>query len=143
VLGVDIDERMVDQARRFGLPVEVAAFESGRPPDEHLMRSFRSGTGWTRSWARRRRPTCRGRVAVSPAVGTCSGSHWRWGAFSAVYRQASPDLPFNPWARPALDAHAVLFSRAAEGVRDVGGFYDPEEWRFEWEWSYERDEWLE
>jgi hypothetical protein len=38
---------------------------------------------------------------------------------------------------------AVLCSRAAEGIREVGAFGDPEQWRFDWERSYTRDEWLD
>jgi hypothetical protein len=36
----------------------------------------------------------------------------------------------------------VLFSKAAQGMREVGGFSDPEQWRFDWERSYTRDQWL-
>jgi hypothetical protein len=37
----------------------------------------------------------------------------------------------------------VLFSRAADGIREVGRLSDPEQWRFDWEWSYTREDWLE
>jgi hypothetical protein len=37
----------------------------------------------------------------------------------------------------------VLFTKAADGIRDAGGFSDPEQWRFDWERSYTRDEWLD
>jgi hypothetical protein len=42
-----------------------------------------------------------------------------------------------------LDGYSVLFSRAADGIREVGRFSDPEQWRFDWEWSYTREEWLD
>ena len=35
------------------------------------------------------------------------------------------------------------FTKAADGIRGVGGFGDPEQWRFDWERSYTRDEWLD
>ena len=34
-------------------------------------------------------------------------------------------------------------SKAADGMRDVGGFSDPVQWRFDWEQSYTRDELLD
>jgi hypothetical protein len=64
-------------------------------------------------------------------------------AFSAVYRRVMPDLPFNPWAMPASDGYSVLCTKAAAGIREVGTFGDPEQWRFDWERSYTRDEWLD
>ena len=64
-------------------------------------------------------------------------------AFAAVYRRVLPDLPFNPWARSGSDAYSVLFTKAADGIREVGAFGDPEQWRFDWERSYTRDEWLD
>jgi hypothetical protein len=64
-------------------------------------------------------------------------------AFAAVYRRVMPDLPFNAWARPSLDVYSVIFAKAANGIRQVGGFGDPEQWRFEWEWSYAREDWLD
>jgi hypothetical protein len=54
-----------------------------------------------------------------------------------------PDLPFNPWAMPASDGYSVLCTRAADGIRAAGAFGDPEQWRFDWQRSYTRDEWLD
>ena len=54
-----------------------------------------------------------------------------------------PDSPRNPWARPALDGYSVLFTKVADGTRQVGAFSDPEQWRFDWERSYTRDAWLD
>ncbi len=36
-----------------------------------------------------------------------------------------------------------LFAKIADGIREAGGFSDPEQWRFDWERSYTRDEWLD
>jgi hypothetical protein len=36
-----------------------------------------------------------------------------------------------------------MFAKIADGIREVGGFGDPEQWRFDWERSYTRDEWLD
>lgn len=34
-------------------------------------------------------------------------------------------------------------ARAADGMRQAGGFGDPEQCRYDWERSYTRDEWLD
>ena len=146
VLGVDVDARMADLARRSGLEVEVAAFEAWDPAGR-AFDAVVSGQSW--HWvdpvagaakaAQVLRPG--GRLAVfwnvfqpSPDVGE---------TFSAVYRRVMPDLPRNPWAMPALDGYWVLFTRAADGIREAGAFGDPEQWRFDWEHSYTRDQWLD
>ena len=45
-------------------------------------------------------------------------------------------------ARPG-HAYAGLLTRAADGMREDGRFDAPEQWRFDWEWTYSRDEWLD
>lgn len=60
------------------------------------------------------------------------------------YRRAVPHSPLNVQsARPTLDGYQALFAKAAGGIREVGGFSDREQWRFDWEQSYTRDEWLD
>ena len=36
-----------------------------------------------------------------------------------------------------------MCGKAADGIRQAGAFGDPEQWRFDWECPYTRDEWLE
>jgi hypothetical protein len=58
----------------------------------------------------------------------------------------APDSPFNlssQLTRSALNAYQPLFAKIADGIREAGGFSDPEQWRFDWEQSYTRDEWLD
>jgi hypothetical protein len=43
----------------------------------------------------------------------------------------------------AMDAYSVMCATAADGIREVGAFGAPEQWRFDWERSYTRDEWLD
>jgi hypothetical protein len=67
-------------------------------------------------------------------------------AVAAVCERVMPDAPFNfraAMTRPAVDMYQTQFTRAADGIRQADGFSDPEKWRFDWEWSYTRDEWLE
>ena len=51
----------------------------------------------------------------------------------------------NLQARPAqTDRIAAGFTtKAADGMREAGGFGDPERWRYDWERPYTRDEWLD
>jgi SAM-dependent methyltransferase len=148
VLGVEPDARMADFARRTGIEVEVATFEAwdsaGRTFDAVV-----AGQSW--HWvdpvagaakaARVLRPG--GRLAafwhvfeppqdVAEAVG-------------AVYRRVVPDSPFSSQTRPQqADRNATLFtSKAADGMRQAGGFGDPEQYRYDWERTYTRDEWLD
>jgi hypothetical protein len=36
-----------------------------------------------------------------------------------------------------------MCTKAAGGMRQAGAFGDPEEWRFDWDRPYTREEWLE
>jgi SAM-dependent methyltransferase len=146
VLGVEVDARMAEVARRGGLEVEVAAFEAWDPAGREFD-AVVAGQTW--HWvdpvagAARAAEVLRpgGRLAVFWNVFQPSSDVVE--AFSAVYRQVTHDLPFNPWAMPASDRYGVLCARAADGIREVGAFSEPEQWRFGWERSYTRDEWLD
>ena len=146
VLGVDVDARMAAFARGTGLTVEVGAFETwdaaGRTFDAVVA-------GQTWHW-------------IDPAAGAAKAVDvlrpggrlalfWNVfrpapeiaDAFSDAHRRALPDAPRNPWARHAPDAYAAVFAKVADGLRATDGFGEPEEWRFDWERTYARDEWLE
>ena len=146
VLGVDPDARMAALARQFGVEAEVAKFEDwdsgGRAFDAVI-----AGQAW--HWvdpvagaaqaAQVLRPG--GRLAVfwnafrPPAdVGE---------AFSAVSRRVLPDSPLTRGAMPGPDAYSALCTKAADGMRQAGAFSDSQEWRFDWDRPYTRDEWLD
>jgi hypothetical protein len=40
-------------------------------------------------------------------------------------------------------AYAPIFTKTIDDIRASGAFEEPEEWRFEWDGPYERDEWLD
>ncbi|MFD7341804.1 hypothetical protein ACFV98_38425 [Streptomyces violascens] len=49
-------------------------------------------------------------------------------------------------AQPASVVTARLVSAPAPSrsrIHSAGGFGEPERWRFDWEWSYTRDTWLD
>jgi SAM-dependent methyltransferase len=147
VLGVDPDQRMAEFARQSGVEVEVATFETWDPAGR-LFDAVVAGQAW--HWvdqvagaakaAQVLRPG--GRLAVfgnvfdpPPVVAK---------ALTDVYRRLAPDAPFNAQSsRSALDIYQEMFAKAVNGIAHAGGFDDPEQWRFDWEQSYTRDQWLD
>ncbi|MGW7610574.1 class I SAM-dependent methyltransferase [Streptomyces sp. NPDC054766] len=148
VLGVDPDPRMADVARRLGTEVEVARFEAWDPAGRDFD-AVVAAQSW--HW-------------VDPVVGAAVAQRvlrprGRFAAFwhvfqlpaevgkatAAACRRAMPDSPFGFGAmtRPAVDVYRPMLAKAADGIREVGGFDEPEEWTFTWEWSYTRDAWLD
>lgn len=148
VLGVEPDPRMAGLARQFGVDVEVATFEDWDPAGREFD-AVVAGQAW--HWidpvagaamaARVLRPG--GRLAAFWHVFQLPPELAQ--AQAAVYRRVMPDSPFNVDALPkrALDVYQAMFTKAAEGMRAVGGFSAPEQWRFDWERSFSRDEWLD
>jgi SAM-dependent methyltransferase len=146
VLGVEPDARMAGLARRFGVEAEVAKFEAwdsgGRAFDAVI-----AGQAW--HWvdpvagaaqaAQVLRPG--GRFAVfwnsfRPPAGVGE-------AFPEVHRRVLPDSPLSRGAMPGPDAYSALCTKAADGMRQAGAFSDSQEWRFDWERPYTRDEGLD
>ncbi|WP_072478361.1 class I SAM-dependent methyltransferase [Amycolatopsis australiensis] len=146
VLGVDPDARMADFARAGGIDVEVATFEDwdtgGRTFDAVV-----AGQAW--HW-------------VDPVVGPAKAAGvLRPGGLLALfahvfqppaavadalaegYRRVLPDSPFAGESRSAAEIYDVMFTRFGDGIRESGRFDEPERWRFTWERSYTRDEWLD
>ncbi|MEU7888452.1 class I SAM-dependent methyltransferase [Microbispora bryophytorum] len=147
VLGVEPDARMADFARRAGFEVEVATFEAWDPAGR-TFDAVVAGTAW--HWidpvagaakaAEALRPG--GRLALfwhvfEPPAAVAE-------ALAAVYRRVVPDSPisFQP-ATSSVDPYQGLFAKVAGGIRDAGAFGDPEEWRYDWQRFYTRDEWLD
>ncbi|AGZ42561.1 type 11 methyltransferase [Actinoplanes friuliensis DSM 7358] len=148
VLGVEPDERMAAFARRTGCVVEVATIEAWEPAGR-VFDAVVSGQAW--HWvdpvagavqaARVLRPG--GRLAVfwnaaQPPPELAE-------AFGDVYRRVLPQSPMTAGVDSKLTAaemYALMAGKAADGMRAAGGFGAVEQWRFEWEQAYSRDEWL-
>lgn len=147
VLGVEPDERMAGYARRDGLDVEVATFENWEPAGR-AFDAVVAATAWhwvdASAGAAKAGQVLRpdGRLAVfwhtfelPPEIAT---------GFVEVFRQVVPDAPFAiSAAGPSAAGYQPLFDRAADGIRQVPGFDEPEQWRFDWERTYTRQEWLD
>lgn len=146
VLGLDVDARMAEFARWHGFEVEVSTFEAWKP----VGRTFDAivcGQAWhwidPRAGAAKAVEALRpgGRLALfwnvfrpPPAVAQ---------AFSEVHRRVLSGPLADMWANPATDTYAPVVNLAADGLRQSGAFDDPEQWPFDWEQVYTRDEWLD
>ena len=146
VLGVDVDARMADLARQRGLDVEVATFErwqrAGRVFDAVVAAQAWHWVDPVAGAAKAAEVLHRvGRLAVFWNVFDPPPDLAQ--AFAAAYRRVLPDFPAYNRAMPGLALYSSLFTKAADGIREAGGFGESEQWRFDWERTYTRDEWLD
>ncbi|HWO60871.1 MAG TPA: class I SAM-dependent methyltransferase [Umezawaea sp.] len=145
VLGVEVDPRMAEFARR-DLDVEVSAFETWDPAGR-TFDAVVSGQTW--HW-------------IDPVAGAAKAAEclrpngllaafWNVGqpppelaeAFAAVYREVVPDSLAARWATVDPNGYEVLCGRAADGIRTSNAFGEPETRRYDWTHTYTRDEWLD
>jgi SAM-dependent methyltransferase len=146
VLGVEPDERMAALARGSGVEVEVATFESW-DPGERMFDVVVAGQAW--HWVDPMAGAAQARRVLRPKGRFAAF----WNAFDPpadlrerfadVYRRVESGLPFNPWAKPAREGYLAISLRAAEGLEESGGFEVPQQWQFEWDRRYLRQEWLD
>ncbi|MEU9086093.1 class I SAM-dependent methyltransferase [Streptomyces sp. NPDC048357] len=148
VSGVEPDLRLAELARRFGLAVDVATFEDWDPAGRQYD-AVVAAQAW--HW-------------VDPAAGAAKAARilrpgGRLAAFwnvihlpaeaadaiAEVCRRVMPDAPFDFGAMltGALDGYRTLFAKTSDGIRESGGFAEPERWRFDWESTCTRDAWLD
>ncbi|MGW5864748.1 class I SAM-dependent methyltransferase [Streptomyces sp. NPDC055239] len=146
-LGVEPDARMADFARARGLEVEVSAFEAWQS-DGRTFDTVIAAQSW--HWvdpvagavkaARVLRPG--GRLAIFGHVYEPPAEVAE--PFAAAYRRAAPDSPLiGQAARRPLDLYQAGYAKFADKTRETGQFEEPEQWRFDWERSYTRDQWLD
>ena len=147
VLGVEPDARMADFARRSGVEVEVATFEAWKPAGR-VFDAVVAGTAW--HWID---PVAgAGKAAAVLRPSGLLAAFWHVfelppevaEALATAFERAVPDAPFSlRTGQQGLDRYQPLLDRAADGIREAGAFSDPEQWRYDWERSYTRDEWLD
>jgi SAM-dependent methyltransferase len=146
VLGVDPDARMAGLARDRGLEVEVAKFEEWDPSGRQFD-TVTAGQAW--HWVDPVTGAAKAAQALRPAgqlVVFWNAFQFddRSEAFAAAYRRAMPDSPMSRGrGMPGPEIYATMTAKAADGMRQAGGFDEAQQWRFDWDRHYTRDEWLD
>jgi SAM-dependent methyltransferase len=153
VLGVDVDARMAEFAQQTGIDVEIGTFEEWDPRG----RSFDAvvaGQAW--HWVDPVRGAAKAAQVLRPHG--LLALYWHVfdppsqvaDAFDDVMERVAPDAPLwnrstdsNDGGNPAFDLQQGNLRRAVDGIRTAGRFGEPEQWRFEWQRHYTRDEWLD
>ncbi|MDT5251360.1 MAG: hypothetical protein QOH07_295 [Mycobacterium sp.] len=153
VLGVDVDPRMAEFAQQTGIDVEIGTFEDWDPRG----RSFDAvvaGQAW--HWVDPVRGAAKAAQVLRPHG--LLALYWHVfdppsqvaDAFDDVLHRVAPDAPLwnrstdnNEASNPAFDLQQGNLQRAVDGIRTAGRFGEPEQWRFEWQRHYTRDEWLD
>ncbi|MFD8755773.1 class I SAM-dependent methyltransferase [Kitasatospora sp. NPDC059577] len=159
VLGVDPDARMAEYARSTGVEVEVSTFEDWAPARRRFD-AVVAGTAW--HWvdpvagAARAAQVLRPGGVLAPfhhsshvppelaeATGGTTLPAWTTRS-AAAYRRFAPASAYGPDGRrrTAMELYQPMFEAFADGIRRTGAFGEPEQWRFDWERIYSRDEWL-
>ncbi|GAA2136074.1 class I SAM-dependent methyltransferase [Glycomyces algeriensis] len=146
VLGVDVDDRMAQIARRNGIDVEIAKFEDWNPRGRVFDTVVAAQTWhWIDPVAGAVKAAevlaANGRIALCwnvfqppPAIAAM---------FSEVSRGILPDSIPDVWKRPAMEGYGMLARRAEDGIRESGAFTEPEQWRFDWQRTYTTAGWLD
>jgi SAM-dependent methyltransferase len=153
VLGVDVDPRMAEFAQQTGIDVEIGTFEDWDPRG----RSFDAvvaGQAW--HWVDPVRGAAKAAQVLRPHG--LLALYWHVfdppsqvaDAFDDVLHRVAPDAPLwnrstdnNDASNAAFDLQQGNLQRAVDGIRTAGRFGEPEQWRFEWQRHYTRDEWLD
>ncbi|WP_211225566.1 class I SAM-dependent methyltransferase [Amycolatopsis nigrescens] len=147
VLGVEPDARMAEFARRSGVEAEVATFEAWDPAGREYD-AVVAGQSW--HWVDPVAGPAKAALVLRPGGRLVVFAHVFdppppvAAAFAEVYRRVVPDSPFDPQAAGNIaDVYQAMFAKVGDGIREAGGFGEPEQWRFDWERPYTRDEWLD
>lgn len=144
VLGVEVDGRMAELARRRGTPVEVARFEEWDPAGRSFDR-VTAGQAW--HWVDPVAGAARAAQILRPGGRLCL--FWNIGEPPAEVREALDEV-YRRLA-PEADGYSVMVGYAREGsyraerdgMRSCPVLTDPVELRFPWRRVYTRDEWLD
>ena len=146
VLGVEPDARMAEYARQQGLPVEVATFESWAPAGR-TFDAVIAAQSWhwvdPRAGAEKAAQVLRqqGRLVIFGHVFEPPSEIAEPSA--VAYRRVVPDSPFNSQGRRPLEIYQAGYAKFADAIRETGQFSEPEQWRYDWEQLYTRDQWLD
>jgi SAM-dependent methyltransferase len=147
VLGVDVDERMASTARDSGIDCEVARFEEWDPAG----RSFDTLIA-AQTWHWIDPDAGAGKAASVLRPGGRLALFWNAfepppdirRAFGEVQSRALPTAP-NAWTFEGsiADGYARMVATAAAGLDRTEAFGAVEEWRYEWDFTYSTQAWLD
>jgi SAM-dependent methyltransferase len=147
VLGVEPDARMAELARQFGVEVEEAKIEDWDPAGRRFDAAV-AGQAW--HWIDPAAGAAKAAEALRP--GGLLAVFWNAPepppevskAFAEAFDRAIPGSPVKvSQLTSAADAYAKMTDLAAGGIEKAGGFGASDRWRFDWQRSYSRDEWLD
>ncbi|HEY7421949.1 MAG TPA: class I SAM-dependent methyltransferase [Gaiellaceae bacterium] len=156
VLGVDVDPRMAEFARRHGFAAEVAKFEDWDSGDRQFD-AVVAGQTW--HWVDPVAGAAKAARVLRP--GGCLAVFWNADrpetelaeAFGEVYARVMPDsLVARRWTSPAIvrghslaavNGYSRLADTTAESIRETGLFSEPRQARFDWERRYAKEDWLD
>ena len=130
-------------ARRFGVEAEVAKFEDWDPAGREFDAAI-AGQAW--HWVDPVAGAAKAAQVLRPAAGwPCSGTRSGLRAdVNEAFAEAANGCSARRSARGRPPGRLLaMCTKAADGMRQAGAFGDPEEWRFDWDRPYTRDEWLE
>lgn len=146
VVGVEPDERMAALARQGGTEVEIARFEDWDPAG----RAFGAVTA-AQAWHWVDMDAGAAKAAQALAPGGLLAVFWNSflpparvnAAIGAAYQRV-PGLP-AAMARglPGPDGYRLLCDKAAAAIDGCGAFGKVAYWRFDWERTITREEWLD
>lgn len=146
VLGVDPDARMAAWARQRGLDVEESTFETWSP-DGRRFDAVIAGQAW--HWvdpvagAAKAGEVLRPRGRLALFWNVFQPTPELTEAFAAVYRRVLPDMTVLGRMQPGLAVYEPGLAKAADGMRAVAAFGEPERWQYEWDRDYGKAEWLD
>jgi SAM-dependent methyltransferase len=148
VLGVEPDARMADFARERGLEVEVSTIEAWEPAGR-TFDTVIAATAW--HWIDPKAGAAKLAEALRP--GGLFAAFWHtWQlpqtvgeALVAACERVLPDSPFDfsAMTKPMAEVYQAFLDKTADGLREQGGFAEPDQWRFDWERAYTREEFLD
>ena len=147
VLGVEPDERSAAYARSRGLDVEVSTFEAWDPAGR-LFDAVVAGRTW--HWIDPLAGAAKAAAALRP--GGRLTIFWNASetprelaqAFLEINRRMFPDnATLLKNSTSTFESCSRGVTKAADNIRETGGFAEPDFLRFDWERTYTRDEWLD
>lgn len=147
VLGVEVDERMAEFARRSGLEVEIDTFEAWDPAGR-TFDAVIAGQAW--HWVDPVAGAAKAAQALRP--GGVFAAFWNVHqpepdaaeAFGEIYRRLAPEAPsFYRRDMGEIRTYSAYRDKTEQGLRATEAFTEAEMWLFDWDMTYTREAWLD